>query len=335
MPLPGGAASKLSTAYELQWTAICMVHVLRGEASSIRLEPVGPEGQGVEFWLEKNDGREYHQVKRQQAGTGKWSIRSLSAVLLNFSTHLKRDTKCRCVFVSMEAANELKEMSDRSRSSQSSEEFFSCFSTSKHLKNCFSELEELWDVASKEAVLPMLRRVHVRTVDNISMQEMIFDKLAPLIKGNPDHAINAMMRCGLDNVHKELNNPEILKMLRSAGIEFYADYVAPFEDEKLQVECHFCRTVFDYGIKVCPGPNCGAEVIYGPTVEEYRNGFYMGGFAGVVPIILGANFFGINFSMYLLVACAVGGLIGTTFSVLINNKLAGDRVLFMRHTHNV
>jgi len=65
MPLPGGAAEKFGNRYEGRWTVACLLDVMDERADSVRLEPPGLEGQGVEFWITKRGIREYHQVKRQ------------------------------------------------------------------------------------------------------------------------------------------------------------------------------------------------------------------------------------------------------------------------------
>jgi len=49
MPLAGGAADKFGNRYEGRWTVWCMLDVMAERADSIRLEPPGPEGDGVEF----------------------------------------------------------------------------------------------------------------------------------------------------------------------------------------------------------------------------------------------------------------------------------------------
>jgi len=64
MPLASGASDKLGNSYELSWTAYCIADILAGDADSIRLEPPGDEGKGVEFWLLKAGLKEFHQVKR-------------------------------------------------------------------------------------------------------------------------------------------------------------------------------------------------------------------------------------------------------------------------------
>ena len=71
MPLPGGDADKAGNRFELRWTVRQLIRLLTGGAAWIQLEPIGAEGERVEFRLERNDGRiEAHQVKRQQAGKG-------------------------------------------------------------------------------------------------------------------------------------------------------------------------------------------------------------------------------------------------------------------------
>ena len=97
MPLPGGAADKLGNRYELLWTISCMAEVLRGGAKTIRLEPPGEAGRGIEFVLTKVSHQEFHQVKRQQAGKERWTIADLASVLTAFRGHLAREPEAICV----------------------------------------------------------------------------------------------------------------------------------------------------------------------------------------------------------------------------------------------
>src|ERR1700730_3894602 len=118
MPLPGGPADKFGNSYEGLWTVNSMVEIIAGRALSIRIEPLGPEGEGVEFWLQRRaDKREYHQVKRQHSGDGRWTLPVLNGkrVLAHFRTKLCEDGAASCVFVSMHAAYQLDELADRAR----------------------------------------------------------------------------------------------------------------------------------------------------------------------------------------------------------------------------
>ena len=65
MPLPGGATDKIGNRFEGHWTTKVMVEVLAEEADSVWLEPLGEEGDGVEFRVAASGDRSYHQVKRQ------------------------------------------------------------------------------------------------------------------------------------------------------------------------------------------------------------------------------------------------------------------------------
>jgi hypothetical protein len=75
MPLPGGDADKAGNRYELRWTVRQFIRLLTDDAVWIELEPVGEEGDRIEFCLCRSDGEiEVHQVKRQQAGKAHWTI---------------------------------------------------------------------------------------------------------------------------------------------------------------------------------------------------------------------------------------------------------------------
>ncbi len=57
MPFPGGGADKVGNRYELRWTVRQFIELLRGDAAWIHLEPIGAEGERIEFRLGRNDGR--------------------------------------------------------------------------------------------------------------------------------------------------------------------------------------------------------------------------------------------------------------------------------------
>jgi hypothetical protein len=126
MPLPGGPADKFGNSYEGRWTVNSMIEIIAGRALSIRIEPLGPEGEGIEFWLQRTaNKRENHQVKRQHSEDGRWTLDVLNSkgVLAHFRKKLYADPTGSCVFVSMHAAYQLDELADRARRSLSWHEF--------------------------------------------------------------------------------------------------------------------------------------------------------------------------------------------------------------------
>src|SRR5688572_25893389 len=111
MPLPGGAADKFGNRYEGRWTVHCMTRVLRDTARSIHLEPPGDEWEKIEFWLDLRSGaREFHQVKRQRAESY-WTIAALKTEgVLGAFWERTREPTARFVFVSMDSAGEIREL---------------------------------------------------------------------------------------------------------------------------------------------------------------------------------------------------------------------------------
>ena len=97
MPLPGGEADKLGNRYEARWTVFCMIDVMDEKADSIRLEEPGEDA--FEFFVRRKGKLEYHQVKRQKSGRGRWTLKALEdgqvQVLSDFCRSLSNpDVSC-------------------------------------------------------------------------------------------------------------------------------------------------------------------------------------------------------------------------------------------------
>ena len=184
MPLPGGAADKLGNIYEGHWTVFCMVDVMDEKADSIRLEPPGIDG--IEFWLRRKERFEYHQVKRQTSGGGRWTISALEGkkihVLSHFWKHLK-NPDIFCVFVSTQDADELRELADRSRSATSFVEFENNFLSKKLSKN-LDNLSQKWENCSKEEAYQALKSIEIETVGENFIVKAIESRLAALVEGD-------------------------------------------------------------------------------------------------------------------------------------------------------
>jgi hypothetical protein len=118
--LPGDPTDKTGNRYEGWWTLGRVAEVMHGETASIRLEPPGPEGEGVEFWLRHAGTVRYEQVKIQHGAEGRWSLGDLNSrgVLRSFAGKLQ-DPQVRCVFASSDSAPQLEELTERARGAAS------------------------------------------------------------------------------------------------------------------------------------------------------------------------------------------------------------------------
>lgn len=218
MPLPGGASDKFGNRYEGRWTVNCMIDVISGRAASIRLEPPGAEGEGVEFWLSRDNTREYHQVKRQHGASGRWTLAELDnkEVLSDFWAKLTQSNSF-CVFVSMHSAFQLEELSDRARRAASWDEFRSEFLNSKSQLDCFNKLRRRWGDCSGEYAYEALKRVYVETASEKHLRASVERHLGALVTGNPANVADILAQLALDRVHRELTADDIWAHLESRG----------------------------------------------------------------------------------------------------------------------
>ena len=218
MPLPGGASNKFGNRYEGLWTVACLLDVMDDKSDSIRLEPPGPEGQGVEFWVAKQGIREYHQVKRQHH-RGNWTMSRLASegILSNFATILQGDAT-RCVFVSMILAAQLKELSDNARSSKSWEEYHEIFLNSVQRRGDFSRIQSCFPGLPEREVYERLKRVDAESVSESFLRTTIESRASTLVNGEPATVVDILAELVLERVHHELSAIDIWNHLGSRGL---------------------------------------------------------------------------------------------------------------------
>ena len=218
MPLPGGPSDKAGNRYEYLWAVRCMMHVMRGEADSIHLEPAGDEGKGIEFTVYRSSGPEHHQVKRQLTGRGVWSLGALDSqgVLSHFYQKLQ-DPNSSCVFVSTHAAHPLDELERRAKDSCSWKDFQSNFISSDGWSGHFNQLHDRWKSYSKEETYNRLKRVYVTTIDEDELRGSTEFGLEALVAGDPSNILSALLDFASNQIHQVLTATEIWTFLRSRG----------------------------------------------------------------------------------------------------------------------
>jgi tetratricopeptide (TPR) repeat protein len=241
MPLPGGATDKFGNRYEGRWTVHCITEVLAGCADSIRLEPPGTAGEGIEFWLRKGDSYEYHQVKRQNTRSGHWSLAELDrkGILSHFWTKLQ-DPSSLCYFTSTHSAFQLDELSDRARRAVSWDEFSEEFLKAKEQLGNFQDLCQRWPGCTEVEVYEALKRVYVKTIDEDFLRKSVERDLEILIEGNPANVADILAQLVLDKVHSELTADDIWDHLKDRGYHrrytFLADHPSLLEESSVSTQ---------------------------------------------------------------------------------------------------
>jgi hypothetical protein len=223
MPLAGGDADKVGNRYEGLWTATVLLRVLHEELRSIYLEPVGPEGDGVEFIVTQRDGvKEYHQVKRQYSGFGAWTLAALASkrVLQAIGAKLSADEEAQFVFVSMSGTPELQELSEMARDARSAAEFVQHFTTASKVRSgSLAVLCELWGGCHEEEAFHRLRRIRVETVAENTLRREAEYRASTLTEGNPATVIDVLAQFALGSIHKELSATSVRDHLTDRGIQ--------------------------------------------------------------------------------------------------------------------
>ena len=218
MALTGGSADKLGNRYELWWTVLKVMDILRGEWEAIRLEEPGVEK--AEFVLRDGTKKCLHQAKRQASG-GKWTLAELASkdnpYLQVIGTQLQ-DSNTSIVFVSGSDAPELAELSRRARDSASLEEFEEFFVNSKKHGDGFALLRRIWSGCEAKTAREYLRRIHVRVVDETTLRDQVLTTAQALFLAAPFETCQTIAGIVLDSVHKELSRSDLVETLAKVGL---------------------------------------------------------------------------------------------------------------------
>lgn len=236
MPLRGGPSDKYGNRFEGKWTAYCIAQVMAEEADFIRLEPPGTEGEGAEFTLRKAEVVEYHQVKRQHARPGDWSITELAGNGVLRHAFLKtRDPNGRYVFVSTTSTGILATLVDDARRAESLAEFKESFLKSDKVKAWADIRREWYDLIQIEAddaptvrkedleaaheriVYEHMTRIHIRTSDEETLTEMVETKLRTLVRSDPATVRHALCDMAIENIHATLYADGIWSCVEGLG----------------------------------------------------------------------------------------------------------------------
>lgn len=239
MVFPGGSADKKGNYYEQLWTVRCILQVLRSEYETIKLEPLGQEGEGVEFVLKKGNILEYHQVKRQHP-EGSWTLARLSQknILQHFWRKL-RNTNARCVFVSMSDAQSLRELILRAKQLQTWSYFQEHGLASSVRNQDFEELCRYLDVDELHRldVFEALKRIEIRTSDESTLQEANNTAIERIFDFGTQEAKTVADVIGqflYSQLHRNLTKTDILKYLQNQRVVLSVQEVTNLKAEVVQ-----------------------------------------------------------------------------------------------------
>jgi hypothetical protein len=222
--LSGGAAEKAGATYEALWGVRAMIEILHGHAERIRIEE--PRVDGAEFWIERDAGREYWQVKRQLISQATWTLKALAreGVLAFFLLELRAGH--RCVFASITDAPELRTLAERARDAahavQEREdgfgEFMAKFLVEKKWRDQFEELRRGWGGADEAETFSLLGGIEVRSSDDYTLSQDLSYTLRVMFDGPGRTTLDCLRTFYQDSVHQILSSEIIRRHLEERGL---------------------------------------------------------------------------------------------------------------------
>lgn len=209
--LAGGAADKIGNRYEHWWTARRIADLLEGKIRSIRLEPPGPAGQGVEFVLEDTDGYVGEQVKSTSTT---WTLHQLEIqkVLAAIAVQLRLGRSFR--LVTTVAAERFSTLTDRARAAQTLGELEVMLGARS---GDLDVVRRAWGEVDRGTCWGMLRRVHVEEHPADSLRPMTESRWERLYTGDPTVVMSTLRAFCEDRLHQTITAPQIRSHLADRG----------------------------------------------------------------------------------------------------------------------
>lgn len=224
---PGGHADKGGGTYEDRWAVRQLLRIVAGEIRSVERERAGPEGAGVDLWLELPSGvREAHQCKAGKAFRSQWSIADLAreGVLEHLREHAASPQNRFC-FVSGLPAPQLKALARSAVDSRDPQSFWEHqVKPSKKRKQAFDELCTALSIAPEnpsELTLAhdLLRRTQVHLFQDTEEElRQLRTEARRWVCGDPDRVLDALERWSRDQLRRVLHFDEVTNYLRSCGL---------------------------------------------------------------------------------------------------------------------
>ncbi|MGW6882654.1 hypothetical protein ACWGEU_20605 [Streptomyces goshikiensis] len=211
MVTAGGAGDKLPNRFEHWWTALQVARLLRGEASSVHLEPLNAAGEGIEFEIRLPDGPCCDQVK---AGGKAWAPGAVAEVLRKVKGHLAAAKRVRLVVAT--DAPDLRGLCARARDADVFNDFEES-RTGPHAK-LFAKVVAAWADVDQETAWKYLRLVEVVPEPEEGLRRAVNLSYAALVQGDPEAVVSILRALFDEKIHHVLTAPLVWDYLEKKKV---------------------------------------------------------------------------------------------------------------------
>ena len=220
-PRAGGESDKFGNRYEGAWTVYHLLLCLAGQGISVTVEDVGEVAEAAEFTFVRSNGREVHQVKRQNGNAASWTVSSIHAQGMwnSIAEHVKAGREFH--FVSLTPAATLRDLADRARRSASVDVFDEKgWLTNDDLRNAFTSLGAEHILGSSRSAWETLRGLHLAWPDERQIVLMNSALAGHLLSGASGRlAAAGLADIALQNLGVELTAARLAELLPAYGLE--------------------------------------------------------------------------------------------------------------------
>lgn len=251
----GGRADKFGNRYEGRWVVKQLLRLIKEEISSITLEGVGKEEEGIDLWIRNNDGSKIcSQCKGRNASKEYWTIGDLGAkgIFQKAKKQLDSSDKINYQFVSAVNSMMLNDITNRARNSNGNPKDFYEYQI-KNSAEVHKEYRKICEylgldhnsVQDNELAFHYLKRMYViHYSDDLETKTTLKETIKYLFIGNPETIYNLLLNYPIENdlLGKELSSYMIINFLESQpDISFRQLH----KDERIMPRIEYLNTEFD------------------------------------------------------------------------------------------
>lgn len=231
----GGRADKYGNTYENNVLAKAILRLIREDIQSVTVEPLGPDGKGVEFFEEeKNGAKTYYQCKASNAMKDKWSLSDLNRYnIFQFSKELiQRGKANKYKFISPLPYNHLDELCNRARTNGSSDDFIKYQLNNDKMRNLFHHCAQYYKLSTSkkgelDTLVEILARSYFKIIPRNSETEKNLDMFIGYeLTGNPSEI--RVLLGQYANTHSRygvaITAREVINYLESCNIKRRSEY---------------------------------------------------------------------------------------------------------------
>lgn len=251
----GGRADKFGNRYEGRWVVKQLLRLIKEEISSITLEGVGKEEEGIDLWIRNNDGSKIcSQCKGRNGSKEYWNVGDLGAkgIFQKAKKQLDSSENITYQFVSAVNSMMLNDITNRARNSNDNPSDFYEYQikNSTEVHKAYRKIVEYLGLdhnseQDNEQAFHYLKRMYViHFSDDLETKTTLKETIKYLFIGNPETIYNLLLNYSIENdlLGKEISSYMIINFLESQpDISFRRLH----KDERIIPRIEYLNTEFD------------------------------------------------------------------------------------------